>query len=217
MADVHVTADVSDPPAWEEVVQQVVAELGSVDIAHLNAGVDLDQANLDEIPLDRYRRIMSINVDGVVFGMRALFPVMEKAGGGVVVVTASLGGLVGMPTDPIYSMTKHAMVGLVRSLGPSMSARGIRVQAVCPGIVETPLVGEERIGLLREYGFPLLQADDVAEAVARAIQSGGSGECWFVQPGRESQPFEFRHVPGPRVEGGEPGSLPDPLTVTRPT
>ena len=116
--------DVSDPSAWEHV--------GSVDLACLNAGVITgDDGQLTELTDDQYRRAIGVNVDGVVFGVRRLDRVMPK--GSTIVVTASLAGLTAIPDDPIYGLTKHAVVGFVRSVAPQLAERGIRIQAVCPG------------------------------------------------------------------------------------
>src|SRR4029077_7254135 len=104
---------------------------------------------------------------------------------------------VGMPLDSIYSLTKHAVVGFVRSVAPSLAP--IRLNAICPGIADTPMIDQHgQRERFVEAGFPLLQPEDVAHAMWFAARSGESGECWFVQPGREPAPFRFAHVPGPR-------------------
>lgn len=174
--------DVTSPEAWEGV--------GAVDIACLNAGV---------LGAD-YRRALAVNVDGVVFGVQRLASVMSE---GAIVVTASLAGLTGMPSDPIYSLTKHAVVGYVRSIAPLLEP--IRLNAVCPGIADTHMIDRIR----KQLGdFPLLAPDEVADAVWRAATCGGSGECWFVQPGREPAPFSFPNLPGPRRDGERVGVPP---------
>jgi NAD(P)-dependent dehydrogenase (short-subunit alcohol dehydrogenase family) len=144
--------------------------------------------------------VLDVNVDGVVFGIRALARSMGE--GGRIVVTASLAGLVPLETDPVYALSKHAVMGFVRSVAPQLEQRGIRINAVCPGIVDTPMVAPQRDGLLAA-GFPLLQPEDVAGAVAAALASEGTGEAWVVQPGREPLRFRFPGVPGPRTEGAE--------------
>jgi NAD(P)-dependent dehydrogenase (short-subunit alcohol dehydrogenase family) len=123
--------------------------------------------------------------------------------GDVIVATASLAGLTGVEGDPIYALTKHAVVGLVRSVAPQLAERGIRINAVCPGFADTSMVAGELRTSLESAGFPLLQPDDVAEAVLLAARSQGSGEAWIVQPGREPEPYRFRGIPGPRVPGAE--------------
>ena len=181
--------DVTAPEAWDQV--------GPVDIACLNAGV-----LTGELTHENYRRAVEVNVDGVVLGVLRLRQVMDA---GAIVATASLAGLIGMPSDPVYSLTKHAVVGFVRSMAPLLEP--IRLNAVCPGIADTPMIDGQRAELAAA-GFPLVAADDVAEAMWRAVAGGGAGECWFVQPGREPAPFRFANLPGPRVDGERVGEPP---------
>ena len=174
--------DVSDPAAW--------AQVGPVDLACLNAGI-----LPGELSVESYRRAVRVNVDGVVLGVLRLREVMD---GGVIVATASLAGLTAMPSDAVYSLTKHAVVGFVRSMAPNVAP--IRLNAVCPGIADTPMLdsGGQREAF-EAASFPLLQPDEVADAMWAAATSEGTGECWFVQPGRVTQPFRFPNVPGPRA------------------
>ena len=144
----------------------------------------------------QYRRAVGVNVDGVVYGVRRLDRVMPK--GSTIVVTASLAGLVGIADDPIYGLTKHAVVGFVRSVAPQLAERGIRIQAVCPGWADTALTTPEFRQELEERGFRLLSPEAVAEGVWAAYKSEGTGEAWIVQPGREPLLYEFKGVPGPR-------------------
>lgn len=186
--------DVADPAAWEGV--------DAVDLACLNAGVVTGESDPRLLTDDQYRHAVAVNVDGVVFGVRRLARVMD---GGAIVVTASLAGLTGLPSDVVYSLTKHAVVGFVRSVAPLLDP--VRINAVCPGIADTPMVDSRRAAL-EEAGFPLLRPDEVADAVWAAATSDGSGECWFVQPGREPAPFRFANPPGPRRDGERVGRPP---------
>ena len=180
--------DVTDPEAWEHI--------GSVDLACLNAGVLTGSEDVANLTDDQYRRALGVNVDGVVYGVRRLDRVMPK--GSTIVVTASLAGLTAIPDDPIYGLTKHAVVGFVRSVAPQLAARGIRIQAVCPGWADTGLLTGEFKQTLNGRGYRLLQPSDVAEGVWAAYQSEGTGEAWIVQPGRDPLLYEFKGVPGPR-------------------
>jgi NAD(P)-dependent dehydrogenase (short-subunit alcohol dehydrogenase family) len=187
--DVVTGFDVSDAVAWERV--------GRVDLACLNAGV-----LTGDLTVESYRRAVAVNVDGVVLGVLRLREVMD---GGAIVATASLAGLTAVPNDPVYALTKHAIVGFVRSMAPQLEP--IRLNAVCPGIADTPMIDHQR-DAFAAAGFPLLTADEVAEAVWRAATSAGRGECWFVQPGREPAPFRFPSLPGPRRDGERVGKPP---------
>jgi NAD(P)-dependent dehydrogenase (short-subunit alcohol dehydrogenase family) len=188
--------DVTDPEAWEQVA--------TVDLACLNAGVLTGESDLRKLTDEQYRRAVAVNVDGVVFGVRRLAQVMDR---GVIIATASLAGLTAMPTDAIYSLTKHAVVGFVRSVAPLLAP--IRLNAVCPGISDTPMIDEQR-DALAAADFPLLRPEDVADAVWSAATSPESGQCWFVQPGREPAPFAFPNLPGPRRNGSSVGRPPLP-------
>jgi NAD(P)-dependent dehydrogenase (short-subunit alcohol dehydrogenase family) len=193
--------DVSDPSQWDRV--------GAVDVACLNAGVLGGPADPTELTLDGYRRAVAVNVDGVVLGVRRLAAVMPL--GGRIVCTASLAGLTGVPDDPIYAATKHAVVGFVRSVAPALDARGISINAVCPGFADTPMVAGTARARLQSAGFPLLSAEDVAEAAWVALTSGESGHAWVVQPGRPPIDFRFPTLPGPRP-GDETVGLPPALS-----
>jgi NAD(P)-dependent dehydrogenase (short-subunit alcohol dehydrogenase family) len=185
--------DVSDPTAWQSVDR--------VDLACLNAGITTSTAEIPELTVEEYRHVVAVNVDGVVYGVRRLAREMED--GDAIVVTASLAGLTGVPQDPIYALTKHAVIGLVRSVAPQLAERGIRINAVCPGFADTPMVAGDLRASLEESGFPLLSAEDVADAVLIAARSAGTGDAWVVQPGRDPEPYRFRGIPGPRVPGAE--------------
>ena len=180
--------DVSAPGAWESV--------GPVELACLNAGVLTGQADVSKLSVEQYRRAVGVNVDGVVLGVRRLARVMEA--GGVIVVTASLAGLVGISEDPVYGLTKHAVVGFVRSVAPQLAGRGIRIQALCPGWADTPLTDDAFKAELAGQGYRLLPAEQIADAVLVAARSEGTGEAWVVQPGREPINYAFKGVPGPR-------------------
>ena len=181
--------DVSVPEVWETV--------GPVELACLNAGVTTGEQDVSRVSDDAYRRILGANLDGVVFGVRRLADVMEP--GSAIVTTASLAGLVPSPADPIYTLTKHAVIGFVRSVAPQLEERGIRINAVAPGFVETPLIDSAPFA---DAGFPLLQPEDVAQAVLTAARSTATGQVWIVQPGREPLQFRFPNVPGPRDASG---------------
>jgi len=179
---------VADAAAWEAVEP--------ADLVCLNAGV----LATGDGSLEDYRRILGVNVDGVVFGVQALAPRMRQ--GSAFVVTASLAGLIPMESDPLYVLTKHAVVGYARSLAPVLEPRGIRINLVCPGIVRTPMT-EDAQPTLDAAGFPLLEPEQIAAAILAAGRSDETGQAWVCQPGREPLPFRFPNVPGPRVEGAE--------------
>jgi NAD(P)-dependent dehydrogenase (short-subunit alcohol dehydrogenase family) len=178
--------DVGDPDAWRGLE-------GEFDAAFLNAGIGIGHPDVAELPEAEYRRIVGANLDGVVFGTRELAKRLMPNGGSIV-ATASLAGLTGMPFDPAYTATKHAVVGWVRAAAPALAERSIRLNALCPGFTDTPIVEAELRGRL---DLPLIEPSFVAEAALQVLEDEETGRAWVVQPNRV-EPFRFPGVPGPR-------------------
>jgi NAD(P)-dependent dehydrogenase (short-subunit alcohol dehydrogenase family) len=209
---VFVRTDVSNPEEVSAAFDVALREDGRLDLVVLNAGITTGETPIDRLGLDRYRTIMAVNVDGVVFGVQAALPALRRGGGGAIVITASLSGLTPYPQDPVYSMTKHAVVGLTRSLGIALQADGITINCVCPGFVSTALIDAYRDRFHQE-GLPLLTADEVAAGVLAAADSGQTGQAWVCQAGRPCEPYRFRGVPGPvsaPASGSDPPRGDDP-------
>jgi len=192
LGDAEVTAldlpefDVGDSAAWRALD-------GSYNAAFLNAGVVTGEGDVAALTDEQYERAMRANIDGVVFGVRELAARLMPSGGSIV-ATASLAGLTATPLDPIYALTKHAVVGFVRSCAPQLAARGIRINALCPGFTDTPIVPDEH----REaIDVPLMEPSFVAAAAMQAMNDPESGGAWIVQPNRVLQ-FRFPNLPGPR-------------------
>ena len=178
--------DVGDPEAWRSLE-------GEWDAAFLNAGTSTGVADPAELADERWREILAANLEGVVYGTRELAARLMP-GGGSIVATASLAGLTGMPGDPAYTATKHAVVGWVRAAAPALAGRGIRLNALCPGFTDTPIVDAE---LRDQLDVPLMEPSFVAKAAVRVLEDGETGRAWVVQPNRV-EPFRFPGVPGPR-------------------
>jgi NAD(P)-dependent dehydrogenase (short-subunit alcohol dehydrogenase family) len=198
-----VRCDVRDPADSKAAVAAAVDAFGGLDLAFLNAGVSTHLAQTggglgeDGFDIGNYRRAMGINLDGVVYGIHAALPALRARGGGDIIATASMAALTATPFDPVYGANKAAVVGLVRALGPLHEPEGIRVNALCPSFADTAILGEMK-GELEASGFPILEVEDVVKAFMGILDGDGVGEAWFVVPGRESGPFKFRGVPGPR-------------------
>lgn len=192
-----VRCDVRELGQLDAVVSHALDRHGRIDLAHLNAGVTTGCGLGDDFDEASYRRAMGVNLDGVVFGVHAVLPAMLAQGSGSIVATASMAGIVAPAFDPVYVANKHAVVGLVRSLGAIYGPQGIRVNALCPSFADTAILGEIR-PVLAEQGFPILEVSEVVDAFLGIVDSDGTGECWFVVPGRPSEPFQFRNAPGPR-------------------
>ena len=194
-----IRTDVTDPAASTAAVALAVEAFGGLHIAHLNAGVSSWCGMGDDFDPEAYRRSMSINLDGVVYGVAAARPAIKASGGGTIVATASMAGLVPAPFDPIYAANKHAVVGLARSLGEVYEPEGIRIHALCPSFAHTNIIkGSEQT--LLDMGFPIIEVADVVAAFHRNLQAETTGQCWYVVAGRDSEPFAFRRAPGPRLD-----------------
>ena len=172
---VCVTADVSDAADIEAAVATSVERFGRLDVLVNNAGISGNEqaTTVHETPIEEFDRVMAINVRGVFLGCRAALPGMLEQGAGIIVNIASVAGLVAFPGRAAYSTSKSAIIGLTRSIAADYAARGIRCNAVCPGMIDTPMTRWRleqpalRAQLLeripqREIG----EASDVAGAVA---------------------------------------------------
>lgn len=193
-----VEADVSRSELWGSIAD-AAEELGGADIAVLNAGVTTGIDDITALSDEQYRRIMGVNIDGVVFGTRALVPQMLSKGGGAIVATSSLAGITAFPGDPVYTLTKHAVVGFVRALAARLAEQGVTINAVCPSLVDTPLIDGEIRDTLAEAGFPLISPEAVADAMVYCVTEGHTGEAVFVQLGWPPTAYRFGHPPGPRI------------------
>jgi NAD(P)-dependent dehydrogenase (short-subunit alcohol dehydrogenase family) len=178
--------DVASRDAWDSVE-------GEYDAAFLNAGIGIGYPDLAELPDGEIDRIVGANLLGVVYGARECARRLMPNGGSIV-ATASLAGLIGMPYDPMYSATKHAVVGFVRGAAAGLERHGIRINALCPGFTDTAIVVDELRVMLP---VPLMEPSFVAEAALAALNDEETGRAWIVQPNR-IEPYRFAGVPGPR-------------------
>lgn len=184
-----VVGDLTDPELSRRMVEAAGDRLG---LLVLNAGhncLDKDPATLD---LDIYQAVVGVNQHSVVYGLRAALPVLRRGGGGSIVVTASHAALRGVEQDPIYTMTKHAVIGLVRALSAPLAREGIRIGAVCPGLVDTPLTAPAR-DQFRAAGIPMLTSDDVAAGIVETLRTGEPGTELVLTPGHPP----LRYTPAP--------------------
>ena len=186
-----IVGSVDDPSVWDQAIVAAAA-LGGLDIAFLNAGRYGYLGPIDDLPLDVYRETIGANVDGVVLGTRAAVPAMRASGGGAIVVTASTAGLVPSALNPVYTLTKHAVVGFVRAEASNLAPDGIRINAVCPSFVDTPLTtaalgGGDPASL----GVGLLDAGAVADVALDLATSDGTGRCVAMRAGEEPVDWMF--------------------------
>jgi NAD(P)-dependent dehydrogenase (short-subunit alcohol dehydrogenase family) len=197
IAGLFVAADVSDPKEWLRITDEVTTAWGPITLAHLNAGVPTRRYpyTVEEVTDDQYQRIVGVNLGGVLFGVRAVVPSMTGAGGGAIVATASMAGLVAFPADPVYAATKHGVVAFVRSAAPQLSRLGIRINVVCPSATDTPILDDERRADIARNRRPLQPAGEVAVAVVDLLAGGDTGGAWTTKLGRSAQRWRFPDDP----------------------
>jgi NAD(P)-dependent dehydrogenase (short-subunit alcohol dehydrogenase family) len=204
-----VVLDVTDRAANEAVVAQVEAEHGRLDAVFLNAGIaGFDSEDLFD--LENFLRVVDVDLFGVVYGAAAALPALKRSGGGAIVVTASLAGLAPMATDPGYSVAKGGAVAFVRSMAPRLAAENITITAICPGFADTAIIDPIREEF-EKAGFPVLTADEVADAMAAAWASGEPGAAYIIQPGIGAVPYTFKGVPSAKTGSGETAVVPEAL------
>ncbi|MFP3597437.1 SDR family NAD(P)-dependent oxidoreductase [Chryseobacterium sp. SIMBA_029] len=165
-----VKADTSDPAQVEALVNSTVEIYGRLDIACNNAGIGGESALTGDYSLDSWKKVLSVNLDGVFYGCKYELQQMEKNGGGVIVNMASIHGTVAAPMSSAYTTAKHAVVGLTKNIGAEYGQKNIRCNAVGPGYIETPLLenmsGDQKESLIAKHPIGRLgTAQEVAELV----------------------------------------------------
>lgn len=134
------TLDVTDSASVAALVRDTVAVFGALHGAFNNAGIEEEDAKIADVEEALFDRIMAVNVKGVWLCMKHQIPAMLAAGGGTIVNTASVAGLIGAPKRAAYAASKHAVVGMTKSVAAEYARRGIRVNTVCPGIIRTAMM-----------------------------------------------------------------------------
>ncbi len=189
-AFIHV--DVTKAVDIERMIAFAEETFGGLDILHNNAGINTPRPRFPAAPQPHWEKTIAVDLWGVIAGTQAAIPAMARRGGGVIVNTASLAGVIAFLPDPIYSAAKHGVVGLTRSLSFLKEESNIRVNCICPGVVNTPMVTrrDEQVasaGLPPEptTQMPLLQPDDVAAGVLEFVHDDSlAGEVMGIVYGR---------------------------------
>ena len=175
-----IRCDVSDQQQVVKLFDQIRRVYGRLDVAFNNAGIEGTPAPVGDSSLENWKRTLDINLNGPYYCMREEIPMMLAQGGGVIVNCASIAGIRGFAGMPAYVASKHGLIGLTRNAALDYAAQGIRINAVCPGVIETPMIerfthgskeayaglkGQEPVGRL---GRP----EEIADAV-----------MWLARPG----------------------------------
>lgn len=166
-----IKSNAASPTDNEELVQETIKKFGKLDIAVNNAGIGGANAPTGEYDIEEWKKVTSINLDGVFYGMRYQIPAMLKNGGGSIINIASILGQVGFAGSPAYVAAKHGVVGLTKTAAWDYGTKNIRINAVGPGFIETPLLSSmdpevkrflESQHAMQRLGTP----EEVAEIIA---------------------------------------------------
>jgi NAD(P)-dependent dehydrogenase (short-subunit alcohol dehydrogenase family) len=181
---IAIETDVSRSDQVAAMVQQVVAHFGRLDIAFNNAGIDIEHEPLAKASEETFDKLISVNVKGVWLCMKFEIEQMLKQGAGAIVNTSSIGGLIGAPRQPIYGATKHAVLGMTKAAAVEYGRKGIRINAVCPGIIRTDMTEravarDPRRKAYIEQAHPIGRMGE-AEDIARSVVFLSSDDASFV-------------------------------------
>lgn len=189
---IAISVDVSDEDSCQAMVDATVAKFGRLDVLFSNAGIAGERALTADTTTEAWKRVIDINLTGVFFGARAAIPEMQKSGGGVIVNTASVDGLVGMASIGHYVAAKHGVIGLTKAIALEYARDNIRSVAVAPGYIKTNMTedafSEEEKGLLTSLvplGRPA-HPDEVANMVLWLASDKAcyvTGSCHNVDAG----------------------------------
>lgn len=174
--------DVSDETQVSAAVDKAVGTFGRLDMAFNNAGVQAPPSDAAEETAENFDRVNAVNLRGVWAAQKHELRHMRAQGSGAIVNNSSLGGLVGLPERAAYHASKHGVIGLTKSAAVEYAPRGIRINAICPGVVETPMVAdmlegqaEAMAGILQQQPIGRLgTADEIAAAVLWLCSSASS-------------------------------------------
>lgn len=158
-----VSVDVTDPDSVQNMIRTTVSRFGGLDCAFNNAGIPDNSTSLRVSTQGNWDRVMSVNLEGVWHCMKAELDHMLAAGKGAIVNNASRSGLVGVPSDGIYGAAKHGVIGLTKAAAVEFASKQIRVNAVCPGLVETALTQAK-------FGDDLVPRSRLANPLGRMAQ-----------------------------------------------
>ncbi|WP_294286892.1 glucose 1-dehydrogenase [uncultured Chryseobacterium sp.] len=167
---IFIKADTSHAEDVKALVKKTVERYGKLDIACNNAGIGGEQELTGNYSLDSWRKVLSVNLDGVFYGCKYELEQMEKNGGGIIVNMASIHGTVAAPLSSAYTAAKHAVVGLTKNIGAEYAQKNIRCNAVGPAYIDTPLLesasGDMKQALIARHPMGRLgKPEEVAELV----------------------------------------------------
>ena len=158
-----ISADVTDEDEVAGYVRAAVDTFGTIDVFYNNAGVEGEVKPITEYSLEAFRRVIDVNVVGVFLGMKHVLPVMLKQDRGSIINTASIAGLIGSPHIAVYSASKHAVIGLTKSAAWECTGTGVRVNCVCPGLIDSRMLSAILQG--RQGGNAPVASEKIVERI----------------------------------------------------
>ncbi|QGN07779.1 SDR family oxidoreductase [Halorhabdus sp. CBA1104] len=189
-----VETDVSDPDAVDAMVETAVETYGGLDFAFNNAGIDGERAPTADQSLDTWERVIDVNLKGVFLCMQAEIPAMLEGGGGSIVNTSSIAGQVGLSHVSPYVASKFGVIGLTKNAALEYGAEGIRVNAICPGLIETPMTDTNQEFVDRAIAATPIgrggQPEEIGDAAVWLCSEDASfvtGEAMAIDGGYTSQ------------------------------
>jgi NAD(P)-dependent dehydrogenase (short-subunit alcohol dehydrogenase family) len=179
---IGVTCDVADEAQAAAMVQRAVSAFGRLDMAFNNAGVQVPPSDAADEPAEAFDHVNAVNLRSVWTCMKHELRQMRAQGSGAIVNCSSLGGLVGLPQRAAYHASKHGVIGLTKSAAIEYAPRGVRINAVCPGTIDTPMVSDMLEGqaeamkeIMRDQPIGRLgRSDEIAGAVLWLCSPGAS-------------------------------------------
>jgi NAD(P)-dependent dehydrogenase (short-subunit alcohol dehydrogenase family) len=177
---IFIEADVSRKTDVERMVKTTVNSYGRIDILYNNAGIGQRGVSMLETTEEEWDRVLNINLKGVFLGSKYVIPVMLDQGGGVIINTASIVGLVGLPGNPAYSVSKAGVIQLTKMMAAEYGRQNIRVNCICPGAIQTPMTEATSIPTDAYIRVQFLRRAGQPEDVARAVLYLASDDSSFV-------------------------------------
>ncbi len=202
---VFVKADVTRLEDARRMLDTAVSKFGRLDILHNNAGIGVGTPGFPEAPPERWHLVIEIDLQAVILGTGLAAPLMQNNGGGVIINTASMAGLYPHRQDAVYGAAKGGVVNFTHSLAFWEAERKIRVNCVCPGIVDTPMVRKgleaaTKLGFLARAWTPakMIQPEEIADAVVSLVRDDSLFGCALEIRPTGRQIVDPRRAPGSR-------------------